>query len=986
MQAKKISLQKVEVMQSKENRVENNGGKNKKKKNLHADFMLGRNHLIKQDYTLAISQFIQVLMTSPEYPEGLHNLLDALRQQALKSFSIVDMDYAIERFGLVFKESKPEATKKILVELYFTKALFLLDILEDHPAALTTFKQLLELSPNHQPTLNEIQRLRSIFEKQPTDDVWVRNFLLKNEYKQQLQRLKHQHKQMQSIQSDKELTQEKNIKFSLDHIIQILDFMQKYHKNPQSFSCQEYLEDSPTGHKYRSESFVRFYHLLQFEENPALKLHKSLMKIFTQGVSDIYLSDVNLLCRMFFETIHQLPRSFRGKFKQYLPWDENSWHYFEFLGSIFFCNLDLDNLGLIAISLEGSKSNQDERYIKQYLLTLKFYMAMVKINALKVINTDLDALSKFFVSIRAQIDNPTGGTQLKKITKENIPSLSLMLDYFHKTFNIYRMMTLLPTTHCNSVIKFDSELLQDTSLPKIINQYNKSKIGNQHSCGGGLKEKFNFLRRLTLLGEAITTRSWGTDVVSIEFIHPDALPIIRNGLAHIEELQSEDIIKKIEDSAFLEKLYQNILGLRENLLKFIINRQKNFASLPEWPKGSFIDYSNAAILEFWESVDKEHQSRSPMVFDDKNYVPGQKLIETESNLNHILNSFPKDSPFRRNLERQLLGEIPFDEEVMNQFESEMLAESKQNDWTKNLRKLLKEANSKYKELKAAAKKVEREKLKAAHNNQEKSIRQMQQEQMNKMPELTEIYTSFRDQLINPKKISAHELFKALQSRIRLLDQLIAEAKISLNTNTTLKSQKEVINQFKRLLNMDRSFFYGCSYLTVQIISMINRLSTAGLSEEMSLLFIELDSKPNMEPWFKLFNTIRNTRLNDWVSLRNLLMHSDGIIESSQHSYFEMDPHNIPDVICYFILDFMFNFRNIIMQLPLKGTEVLVMTKTDNIRQEYPLVESTFRKIIEEMVSETQNNSNPGFFAAASSTSNVSLSSIKSKPSVSMSIY
>jgi hypothetical protein len=951
--------------------------------------------------------------------DKLKMLIELLKIKAKETFDVKVYDDAIKSISKGGQVPLNAKLKVILAKLWYQKGLFQAEFLQDYANALGSLNKSLELKGDNPLVIEKRKELFKHFLVNGTlyTETLIRSFVIQPRYSIALQKLKYRHHELfgKHISPD--------IAHNLEHLLSIINFLNSFYNKPEfpfNFIQNDFLTENESSDSLRQRSFGVFLNqIINHFKLPQIFSAKEVFKTIKERYSEVIFTDAIVLLRFVIEAIHYLPRNFRDQYNDKLPWGDNAWFYIEFLSTVFFSNWK--NLAGNVVYLHITSASFSKDKLEEYLYSLQSHLLLSNVVALKVIKTDLPVLLRFFESIYKKQRAPESDVKIKPILKQDMPNIVVINDYFHKTFNAYRMLSLLPTPDG----KYNSRDFK-FELPK-------DSYGDGLSTGHQLKGKFSFLRRLILVGELLTNRCWGADLPKLPIIKPEMLSILRNGLAHIEELQDISAIHLIEDNyPVLIKLYDEASTFRERLLAFIAKRQSKFHPMQNRP--SRAEINDKDFNEYWNSVVKEYNERFPVLSYSTSFTPHRPLLE-ENEIKEfisVINNTPENKeksntsqpamvtsnddlsdfgtlfddssnnkkttqdnadtptkgknlidttdntdtstkdPLKEAIKDKLLGKVPLDEtfiklpgefksrlgsnkdkfyELLRDYFKVTVTDTTNKRWLENrFVGLLQKAIENYSTFRCNAMNEEGQLLKEKEDLKNKVLDDLREKVMDDYPCIKDLVTQFEPQLKSTTKISAFDLIRILKSRILLLEELLSESQCTFSIKKKITKQKSSCNNLKSLLNNDRDFFYACCYLTTQIISMLNRLSTIEPYAPADILFVELEHKDNLEESLSFFYELRNTRLSDWVALRNGLMHSDTIIESSEASYMYMEPHGLQEAVHSCIIELLFSYKQRIFDLTEQPFKWMIMNKRNAIFQDAPIIIAHFTEVVNSLLS------------------------------------
>ncbi len=807
--------------------------------------------------------------------------------------------------------------------------------------ACKIFELLLEYSPNN--SLAKEFLLNEKFRIYHGD--MIKPFIFNQGYIQQRDKLLSKH------------LKQKNLLEQIEWIIELIEFVNEHfniNKKPFSFTNQQLFTQSRDGLLLRfctigRELNKRHSSILSYLANIPNNVENEILdamclEALELGSVDLYFSELTVIFRLIFETIHQLPRNERIKQSKLLPWGENTWFYFEFLGALFVKNFDEQaNVGVSLIAKLDQWQN-DKDQLRHFYNSMLDFMCLVNIVSCSVIDIDLKEIKAFFLSYADHLKDPVNS----KITEmKELPNLKIAVEYFKQSFSLYRLCTLLPHTNKEvTMLRVNESRIQD---PLVQTPYALFQM-DQTSFGKGLKGTFGFLHQISSIGELLTNRNFGSDLDSMVFIDSSVLQNIRNTLGHLEELQSEALILELEENEdALKKIYMELVILREKILDFIIVRQQDYHPWPESTKDGFSTWRND-LEAYWEQVKKVYNARigSNETEAYAPHVPLLTVTEIETVLGFFRSDDEESKKFKERLSKELIGELKVSFKKNPTREMEPFLNTLDRAQKRTLKASLQNAYKHYDELRKVS-------TQDRENNKKKLLiekNKKRQDNMMDFPTLSSFSQRFSLELENKEKMSATQVVKNLKNRFSKFIELLKESDIHFNFNEPFYKQQKMFKLFKNTMQNDISFFMGCSYLVVQIVSLLNQLSTA-----KTVLNADLEQIAELQ---QLSDFIKSytPRLTDWVALRNLFMHPDGILESEALSYLHIHFNKQPITLNYFIIELLFNYNGKLEALPLVHLEDIVLNKANQIRQEKPINWEQFHVVFDQIA--TKGNLNNRF--------------------------
>lgn len=812
----------------------------------------------------------------------------------------------------------------------------MVDISEDYLAhgqgcqAKTLLTYVTKLSPNHEKAKKHLAMIIGQY-----DDFLLRHDLVSENYQTALNNLKLEHQK----------ATRKNVVEQLEWLDRLFTFIHtNYQWKDGAFTFIEagYLQQTEEGRKRRSHVNDFLLNMAMLKQGaitvtPPDQLNLSEVDeaslFWIKNVSsDIYFDDLIYCLRMVFETIHQLPRELRTRYSDKLPWGDSSWFYLEFLGALFFTNeQSLLKYSNVFVYTHDDSPEYNTR-LTNFHESIKAYLCLVKIVALDLMKVDLPVLHHFFRELHQQENNGHPNPDAVKPTPP-LNTVTIALDYFRKSFNLFRLTGLMPYRPGVNLMEIQCEAYHPQRFVSKLTPYSLFQIQNKVPVNAGLKGSYSFLRRVMLIGEMFTNRSWGSDVRSLGFVAPKVLSDIRNGLCHLEQLQSDALVDELEKETTIKLLHNEFVKLRGTLLHFIAERQGRFAPFISITEDAMYTKWSAQGHAYWDSV-KQVYAEDHSSFNDQEFIPDEPLLDA-SMINHLIKSLKKDTPeeisYQQNVRDQLEGKRPFN---IDRIEDHLNNDSLDPRWVKTVKKHLDQAKKKYSQLRLA----EVKKVSAENDRLENEIREKQESAMKKYPnmalwsdKLCKELDENKQEAAKPKQQQVKTLIQRLKKRIGKLQLLLSESQLRFDSTETLSQQRWMIEKFKTLINDDIDMFFACSYLAAQIIAMVNELTA----------YREIKSPVSEE------------RLKEWVALRNCLMHADSIIESAEMSFSILHFHKLPDTMCYFILEFIATCQEPFMTMDLANLPV-DYAEAKPIKQEKPVNWDSFLIMFNQLMEQRPN--------------------------------
>ncbi len=908
---------------------------------------IGKKHLDRNEYTDAIKSFDAVLKKDPR-------CIDAYFYKGVALWSMQSLEngtFAIECFEEVLRlnPNHSEARKYLgSIWLFIATENRKLRHIDTSSYA---FEQVLIYLPDNALAKEAL----SSRENHITNEDLIRPFVFNDEYQHKMKVLSIKHKTLKQMAPLQQI----------EWIIELIKFINTYYqfsKKPFNFTKAQFFESNEQGQRLRAETLrdtiaQQLPHMFGSlkQGHPSDKIARVLYQVsntaFEDGSVDLFFSESTLILRMIFETIHQIPRAERIKHARKLPWGDNSWFYLEFLGTLFSKPFEdqLNNeVSLIFPSiLEPSQWQQ----LKEFHSSIQQFQCLVRIVTLAILKEDLQMMLEFFISVAAHLNDPQ---HVEVIKMAELPNLPIVVDYFKQSFNLYKLCSLLP----HAVDEAPLILLGKnvTKSMEHLTPYTRFEHTNFSPVNNGLKGRYGFLRQVSCIGELLTNRNFGPDLESITFINPLSLQTIRNGLSHIEELVSGKMITDLEHSETdLNQLYSELHELRNSLCLYIIQRQQQF---PAWPQNTvtapFMEW-HKAMEGYWTKIKEVYHSHRSS-YDEQMYAPKVPLIP-ERDINYVLAMFKtdtdEDKAFKESIRKQVNGEIriTFKKTITQEIKSQLIPEQLDKENRKYLERQLSLAFDKFTNLKSQC----IDQIKEKNKQEEDRIRAGQEEAMKAFPFIANLAKKFREQLEDKlHKMSAQHLLVNLNIHFKKLIDLLQESGISFDPNAPLSEQIKTFELFKKLMNTDIQLFLGCCFATTLIFSILNQFSTSTLAPNV-------ENTPELNKWFELANALK-LRLTDWVPLKNILMHSDGILDSDELFYYQVHFHKLPTTLSYSIIELLFNIQPKIRNMPIAMMDKVRVDKSNQIKQEEPLQFEHFKTMFDTILSRGHQN-NPAMFYA-----------------------
>lgn len=881
--------------------------------------------------------------------------------------------------------------------------------LAEYAEALNAFERALALDPNYQKAKDKQADVLKIImnTEQPQDaysETIFRPIICNDKYLAELNSL--------SIDIYKKLTFPEQVKAILD----LFQFIEKYYNRDSqlyAFIKSELCTQTEMGKKLRlHEIGNKIVYLNQIPPNFADFMDEASFKIIAVVQEDIFFEDIKKVLRMIFEIIYHFPREKRGELLAQLPWAENSWYLFEFCGAVFIDDSAIDREaqqgGISIIPYSFNKDVNKQRQLRFYLQALMHHTAIVKIAILDILKKDMPVFREYFANLLAALDaETTTKPATKPATKPKmgeLPYLRALLWYSKQTFNTQRLLAVLPAVPGNNPQDIDVKVLENagitanlndeqeinlleflakqkikadvpaelkTILPSLlkllssiepasnmrelikyglIEQPSLIKYGMESPPKGKkfstmdfaagpltplkrlqlasstsylniatLKGRLAFIRKLQLVGEVFIPRNWGNHLKYIDFIRAEMLATIRNGLTHIEDHDYFSVVELLElDEAQIKKLFRELQTLKEQVYEETVKRQAQF---PVWPDDqqltigmAFPEWVNFAS-DYWEAVKNFYEIRQP--FDDVPYIPSQPLL-SDGEIRQALNAINVNH--LGIILRMLQGKEPY---VIERLDDYLKKDLDKKD-KKAICRIFSNAEKKYKELRKTAKDNEvangrRQKQELADNIKSNMTRHY--------PTIEALGKNFWGAEQRPHADTVI-LFERLKNRITTLYELIRESEI------TITNRKALQTELKKLLEQDVAFLLSTTYLVGQILGLLNKLAT----------LINLES----------IDSSLEQKLGSYISLRNVIEHTDPILESMDLPYYQM-LSTLPRMMAVVVSELSYDYREKILQVDVANSPELINAESKaRLKQERAIDPSSYNYVDNNPISNKQS--------------------------------
>lgn len=416
-----------------------------------------------------------------------------------------------------------------------------------------------------------------------------------------------------------------------------------------------------------------------------------------------------------------------------------------------------------------------------------------------------------------------------------------------------------------------------------------------------LKGRLAVLRKLQLIGEIFIPRSWGNQYLKkIDYIDPNTLSNIRNGLAHIEDKHYFSIAKKLEsDKQQIKKLFRELQTLKEVTYEITAARQEQFPAFPEDnPLFSLTDPDTENFFNhYWDTLKNAYQVVNEV--KKEHFIPNEHLLKNQQDINNVLRVVKPEH--QDQIRKMLEGSVPYQIENSGVILQDTLNDKK---LIKRTKKLLESAEKYYKECWKQNAKINEQNKELINQNISKSM-------ANHYPTISDLGQKLAQAgLKNLPDLSNEALFNLLKNRLDTLEILMKES------NVFITGQVELVDA----LEHDIALQLSTTYLLGQILSLIHKIET-------------IVNWHDIEP--KLV-----ARLLDYHALRNVLEHNDPILETAELSYYQMlnkTPQMMASVIGELLLDFKKSILDFDTSTLLNTTPVQVM----RTRQDHAINPSNF---------------------------------------------
>lgn len=803
----------------------------------------------------------------------------------------------------------------------------------------------------------------------PIENVF-RELFCTQEYLRELDFLYKQHQQIQNDAYEEQINK----------IIALINFAFTYfqpNQKPVAFADKSLLDSSIDARKRR----------IQYVGNYAAKiliprcvepgritegLDCLVLNMLGDLGDDLFLEDSRKVFRMLFESMRCLPRDKRGDLSLLMPWKNNSWYLLEFCSTFFHACGEDNSVSTLYFEKNDSATTA---LMGEFQKSLQMDQCLVKVALSQLLQEDLPILHQFFSSIKAQLARPD---ECRIEPLGELPNLTTLLWYFKHTYQLCRLMAILPLPFDSSISLFKfkqtDELVKFSPLMALM-----SLVHSKETFKHNLKSRLAFLQRIQMTGEIFTSRGWGNQLDSIDYIDYELLQDIRNSLSHPEDLLSFSHIDALETNVDrLVALYKEFSLFKNRLYEVIAHRQSQFQALPNVNR-PFVAWKEE-MSHYWHAVKRYYAS--PASFDLDTFIPLTPLINAKAYKEFDACSNPEAADYT-NVRNMFDGRVKMD---LNYPQDELRKLLRPNMKERAMRKIFKLAEKEYKSLRLrAANAYAKQK-----QQEQRALKETRRDVMDIYPEIKALGLASREQL-RQSAMPFDDMMACLKSRFYLLKNILIDA--GLYSDEYL-SEEQVMNEIVR----DVEVFLSCSYLINQITSIMNKLHALGLLAPIDPRLPE--------------------RLESFVSLRNALIHNDPVLESEMNLFIHMQSNLIRETACivYELISTFFDCVNNVQMTPIRDVwssvstsdidasvtrqnEALICRHQDHFPlPAYPL--PTLEHIFGDSVTDSSSPSleclsprptrGPGFFkpsrAGASSMSSSSSSSMSSSSSSSVSEY
>ena len=157
-------------------------------------------------------------------------------------------------------------------------------------------------------------------------------------------------------------------------------------------------------------------------------------------------------------------------------------------------------------------------------------------------------------------------------------------------------------------------------------------------------------------------------------------------------------------------------------------------------------------------------------------------------------------------------------------------------------------------------------------------------------------------------------FEYLINRINLLEEILIESEIPINNSN------ETQDKLNEILKCDVMFLMSITYILGQIFSLLNKFST----------LVDLKSiEPNLA-----------TRLPDYITLRNVLEHTDPIFDSIDLPYYQMH-NNLSPIMTSVIIELIYKYKENIINIDVSKLHKLPQSNYKRLKQTHAINPQNF---------------------------------------------
>jgi tetratricopeptide (TPR) repeat protein len=835
--------------------------------------------------------------------------------------------------------------------------------LEEYAEALDALEKAIMIKPDYKKALERkkqlLQKLNQMAEKKYAQDMpepYIEKLLRPHVCKQNYL------KELQVLQEQAANARDLVFLDQIQLILKLIDFLLRYYQRntvPYPFILEGLANESEKGRRLRLHQIANpiILQMPKIPETFATQTTQAALGFLNTVQDDIFFEDAKIILRAIFNIFYLFPRDERGKLINQLPWDENTWYLFDFCGAVFIEDSATDRcsaeggIALTPYSFGGNVAQQKQ--LAYFHRSLLHHTSIIKIAIIDILKKDIFKLQDFFKALATCLILSTPFNELKM---EELPHLKALLWYSKHTFNIRRLLCLLPSIPDNWKLldkkipqsmglrgdfntdqKIDFvEFLKTQKVREDLPEQNKAFLPlflqfvahnmpivtvqqlinwgflSESETGYGvespgiadrtfaandfatgpitpakrlqlasttnylnmetLKGRLALLRKLQLIGEVFIPRNWGNQLKYIDYISSEILSSIRNGLVHVEDRGNADYIQLLEtDKTLLQKLFRELQTLTERTFVETAKRQEGF---PEWPSEEIFSCGyqkwGAFATSYWQVI-KSIYLKSYEV-DYSNFCPNVPLVCSEQQARVIQLAKPDQA---ETIAQILDGKKSFPQEGI---ESLLLELNKQE--RKVIKSILKNASKKFKELKKVAQEAEKGKRSAENAERKVAILSAMSKDY---PTLEQVGKEFWRFDKSPDKNRA-EIFLLLNARLKLLEDILLESQLMLDSKESLQKA------LNKLLVRDVALQLSTSYLLGQIFGILNKFYS----------LTDLTVFPNLE-----------ARLLDYVALRNVLEHTDPILESTDLPYYEM-LNKVPTMMANVISELLFDYKELFL--------------------------------------------------------------------------